>query len=406
MIGGVWRAALIVAALAVIGTAPARAAIPPGNLLFNGDAETGVGATDATTVSPVPIPGWTTTSNFTEHTYIPPGTSSWFPDTTQSPAINGGTQFFAGGPYDGVHNVQTATQDVNVAAAAPEIDAGGVLATLSAYLGGYDSQEDQGKATAIFLGPVSQPLGSLTIGPVTAENRNFTTELLPRSGVGAVPPGTRTIQVVMTARWFEGNYNDAYFDNLSLTLNALPPPVLNKSVDVTVDSGMITVKLPGAKQFGHLQGGQQIPLGSTVDATRGTVSLTASTNRRGRTTTGHFHAGAFRVTQTRSHKKQTTVLTLAGTKPAACRLRHAAAAKSRPRSRVRILWGSGTGGYTTVGSYGAATERGTVWLTQDTCAGTLVRVTKGSVIFDDFPHHRRVVVTAGHSFVAHPGKGG
>ncbi len=196
------------------------------------------------------------------------------------------------------------------------------------------------------------------------------------------------------------------FYGLSQTCSnsTVAPPRVGKSVDVAVITGVILVKRPGGKGFVRLKAGQSIPLGSTIDATRGTVSLTAATNRKGHTVTGQFYAGVFRLTQTRSRTAAITVLTLAGPKPAGCPASGAGVARKRPRKRR--LWGHASGGFRTVGSYASATERGTKWLTQDTCAGTLVKVTQGSVAVDDFPHHRTVQVRAGHSFLAHPGKGG
>src|SRR5690349_15467079 len=92
----------------------ARAAVPAGNLLVNGNAESGTGSSDSSTTAPVPIPGWTTTTNITEHTYDPAGSAA-FPDVNASAAISGGGQFFAGGPANGAGNtVETATQDIDV----------------------------------------------------------------------------------------------------------------------------------------------------------------------------------------------------------------------------------------------------------------------------------------------------
>jgi len=182
-----------------------------------------------------------------------------------------------------------------------------------------------------------------------------------------------------------------------------PPPVLGKSADAAPVSGVVLVKLPGQTTFTRLRAGERIPLGSTLDATNGVVSLKAATDRNGHTVTGQFYAGAFRLGQKKTPSGELTSLTLAGPKPTGCKPFHAVLAKRRPR---RSLWAHASGGYQTVGGYAAATERGTKWLTEDTCAGTLVKVAQGSVVVNDFPHHRTVVVTAPHSFLAHPGAGG
>src|SRR5690242_13671873 len=110
-----WLIAVFVAGLLVAsGGASASAAVPSGNLIVNGGAEVGTGSSDAATTAPVPIPGWTTTPNLTEHTYDPAGSAN-FPDVNASAAIRGGTQFFAGGPANGAGNsVETASQSVDV----------------------------------------------------------------------------------------------------------------------------------------------------------------------------------------------------------------------------------------------------------------------------------------------------
>ena len=43
------------------------------------------------------------------------------------------------------------------------------------------------------------------------------------------------------------------------------------------------------------------------------------------------------------------------------------------------LWGSGKGKFRTDGKYSAATVRGTIWLVQDQCNGTLTKVKRGTV---------------------------
>ena len=185
---------------------------------------------------------------------------------------------------------------------------------------------------------------------------------------------------------------------------APPPPVLGKSVDAAPVSGVVLVKAPGRHVFTRLQAGERIPLGSTLDTTNGVVALTAAENGTGGITTGRFYAGAFRVTQRPARAVELTVLALAGPKPTGCT--PATAITARKRSRNRSLWGYSSGDYRTEGTYASATERGTKWLTEDSCAGTLIRVTQGAVTVDDFPHHRSFLLTAPHSFLAHRGPGG
>ena len=218
-------AAVGAVAAVLAAAATAHAAVPAGNLLQNGDAESGAGATDDSTTAPVPVPGWTTTAHYSEHAYVPGGS---FPDSSVSASIGGGSQFFTGGPSGGGDNVnESATQDVDVSGAAAEIDAGGVSAALAAAIGGYATQEDNAMVTATFLGTAGQDLGHVTIGPVTRADRGDATTLLPRSATATMPAGTRKIRVVVAATKLEGDYNDGYVDNVSLTLagpGAQPQP--------------------------------------------------------------------------------------------------------------------------------------------------------------------------------------
>ena len=77
--------------------------------------------------------------------------------------------------------------------------------------------------------------------------------------------------------------------------------------------------------------------------------------------------------------------------------------------RVRRLWGDGRGRFRTRGRYGAATVRGTKWLTLDRCDGTKVRVVRGKVAVRDLGHPNRTpkLVTAGEkAFVPYFKRGG
>jgi hypothetical protein len=67
---------------------------------------------------------------------------------------------------------------------------------------------------------------------------------------------------------------------------------------------------------------------------------------------------------------------------------------------VDTLWGKGPGQFRTKGRYAAATVRGTWWLTQDRCDGTLVRVRQGIVEVRDLVRKRTVLVRTGKSYLA------
>jgi hypothetical protein len=168
--------------------------------------------------------------------------------------------------------------------------------------------------------------------------------------------------------------------------------VTGVNVNVAPVSGTVLVRLKGSANFTSLAALSSIPVGSELDLTRGRVRLT-STAARGATQTAVFYQGRAVVGQTRAATPVTT-LTLSGA--LACPKRKVAAKKPPTRS----LWGSGAGHYITRGRYAAAVVRGTVWLTQDTCSGTLVRVQSGTVSVLDNVRHRTFTVHAGQSYLA------
>ena len=175
------------------------------NLIVNGDAEPGSSATTATSIAR-PI-CWTTTGSFTSVQY---GVSGFL-----SSSSGAGANFFAGGPNSGA---STASQSIDVSSLASSIDGGNVKATLSALLGGSDSQADNMTVSVTFKSS-SADLGSLSIGPVSASDRSSVTSLVSRSGIGAVPQQTRVVVVTVTATRSSGTYNDGYADNISFSLN-------------------------------------------------------------------------------------------------------------------------------------------------------------------------------------------
>ena len=112
-----------------------------------------------------------------------------------------------------------------------------------------------------------------------------------------------------------------------------------------------------------------------------------------------FYGGAFRVGQ--APALSATRIRLAGGRYASCTASAQDGSADRlPHRVVRLLNASGSGRFQTVGRYAAATVRGTIWLAEDFCDGTLVRVTRGVVSVRDRVTHATVVVTAGHSFFA------
>ena len=122
--------------------------------------------------------------------------------------------------------------------------------------------------------------------------------------------------------------------------------------------------------------------------------VAAIVKKGGKVDHARFSEGIFRVTQTRTTTDLTLVEALAKCSKAS------AAAKRKPKSRK--LWGEGSGSFRTRGQYSAATVRGTKWLVQDSCSGTLTRVTKGVVTVRDYVKRKTVIVRAGKRYLARP----
>ncbi|HEX6712087.1 MAG TPA: hypothetical protein VF066_01835, partial [Thermoleophilaceae bacterium] len=70
----------------------------------------------------------------------------------------------------------------------------------------------------------------------------------------------------------------------------------------------------------------------------------------------------------------------------------------------RHLWGEGSGSFRTVGRYAAATVRGTTWLTDDRCDGTLIRVKAGAVTVRDLVKRRSFSLRAPREYLAKAAK--
>jgi hypothetical protein len=180
------------------------------------------------------------------------------------------------------------------------------------------------------------------------------------------------------------------------TVTPTPTPVPQKSVVAAPVKGTVKVRRPGTNTFVVLDGAQGIPVGSTIDTRHGTVQLTALQKPAGKTETAIFYDGLFKLTQTSA----TTDLTLNEPLAPCPKGGRAAAAAKKPKTRE--LWGSGHGSFRTRGTYSAATVRGTKWLVQDSCAGTLTRVAQGVVSVRDNVKRRTITLRAGKHYLARP----
>jgi hypothetical protein len=186
--------------------------------------------------------------------------------------------------------------------------------------------------------------------------------------------------------------------------DALPDPQVGKTANVGVVSGVVYYKPPGnssnrvtgaaSNGFIRMKDPLQIPMGSTMDTSRGRVELETAvgTSNPGKTQNGQFYQGVFQVRQPGSRRNPFTELALNGTLQ--CRSAKVQAAARSSRS----LWGSGKGRFRTRGRHASATVRGTVWLTKDSCNTTTVSVKQGTVVVRDFAKRKNITVKAGHRY--------
>jgi uncharacterized protein (TIGR03437 family) len=182
-----------------------------GNLIQNGDAESGPAAANAASVPS--IPGWTTDGGAAVVAY----TDTSGDLTVNSPRPpNPGNNYFAGGTNN---TSATMTQTINLSSYAAAIDTGTQPYTLDGWLGGWDGQDDNAVLTVTFLSASGGTLGTASIGPVLSADRNGADGLLERTTSGTVPSGTRSALISLVFTRTSGTYDDGCADNLYFGLN-------------------------------------------------------------------------------------------------------------------------------------------------------------------------------------------
>jgi hypothetical protein len=165
-----------------------------------------------------------------------------------------------------------------------------------------------------------------------------------------------------------------------------------------------TLGLRGAAaKFVPLKSAADVPLGSTLDTTRGRVGLFTSTGVGKPLNEGNFNGGRFQVAQ--GTKNPLTTLSMAGTALKGCGTRVPKGGARKPAlvtaaKRKRRLFSSVHGRFRTRGRNSSATVRGTQWTMTDTCAGTLTSVKQGTVVVRDFRLKKNHRVRAGHRYFA------
>ena len=183
-----------------------------------------------------------------------------------------------------------------------------------------------------------------------------------------------------------------------------PPPPSTPGTFNAIPTGTVTVNgaIQPADQPFVLHSGDTIDVGNGIvtltDAAGDTANFSATqpTSRRSLSTADATLPAAFIIEQPASGGAPT--LTLTGGDFSACSSR-TLSANSKP---IRALWGSAHGNFRTTGKYAAATVRGTIWLVEDRCDGTLTQVVEGVVDVFDVTKRKTVTVNAGSSYLAAP----
>jgi hypothetical protein len=179
------------------------------NVLANSGGE--LGPASASGQTSVAVPNWNTAGSLTVVSYGAPGV---FPATTDG-VVNPGNQFFAGGPTS---VVSQAIQWVDLSAFSEGISEGGARFEIFASLGGYAAEDDTARLIVVWLDAAGQSLRTDTLLGPTAFERDNQTKLLPRRSEGILPSGTTSMRVILLMTRVNGTYNNAYADDLRVTL--------------------------------------------------------------------------------------------------------------------------------------------------------------------------------------------
>ncbi len=202
-------------------------------------------------------------------------------------------------------------------------------------------------------------------------------------------------------------------------------PVAGMTANVAVVQGTVLISIPrhtphaagasgpSSSTYVPLKGGGTIPVGSTVDATNGTVMLATAADYHGaldrqhRIQTGIFSAAIFTIEQQtaqqqekHSHRKATGMppTNLRLITPAATTASSRCHAKGAPgRAIVRELSARAKGFFRVIAAASVTIVHNAQWTVEDRCDGTLTGVGRGTATVTYQLHHRPVskVVKAG-----------
>ncbi len=259
--------------------------------------------------------------------------------------------------------------------------------------------------------------------PVQQVGSDFTQHAISTTLSGLVPNITYHVRLVANNSAGTGTGPDQTFTTAK---NAPPPPpVLGKSVNVSVVSGHVFILPPPGKSLGGagdtaalskgtgfvpLTEARQIPTGSEIDALHGSLKMVSNTGQVGKTQTATLAGGVFKLTQVRKGiTKGMTDFNLVESafqgapSYGTCKAKHKATdatIASLSSKTLQLLKVSGHGKFKTTGRYASATVRGTIYTVADKCDGTLTHVIRDTVLVDDFVRHKTILLHAGQSYLA------
>jgi hypothetical protein len=187
---------------------------------------------------------------------------------------------------------------------------------------------------------------------------------------------------------------------------ALPAPVQGRRVNLEPVSGIVKIRIvrrakgvdAAGSSFTTLDAATQVPLTTIVDVRKGRVRQTMASDQSGGIQKGEFYGGMYTTRQSTTSTRPVAELRLNQTLTCQPNTRGRITASA---ARSRRLWGNAQGRFRTRGRNSAATVRGTLWLTKDSCNSTTTVVREGTVVVRDFARRKNVTVKKGRSYTAH-----
>ncbi|HEX5430460.1 MAG TPA: hypothetical protein VFW83_00730, partial [Bryobacteraceae bacterium] len=184
----------------LLSSAPVQAqSVFSHNLIVNGNAELGPGNDGSS--APASIPGWTAAGSPRVISYA----SGFDLSPTSIIPANHGNNYFAGGQGQATSSL---TQSIDLSSGGSTIDGGNVTFDVSGYLGGQG--EDTATLSLAFLGTSGNQLNTVTLGPITQDDKSDSSALYLRRNIGPVPSGARKAVLTLTMTRSSGGNNDGY----------------------------------------------------------------------------------------------------------------------------------------------------------------------------------------------------